>query len=146
MISQTVEYALRAGVHLAQFEPASRTTDQMAEATKVPRAYLSKILQSLARSGIVTTQRGIGGGISLSRKSSEITLLDLINAVEPLSRIKSCPLGIAMHGTQLCSLHSRLDYAIGVLETAFGKTTLAELIYDQSSNAPLCVLPIRRRA
>jgi len=47
MISQTVEYALRAVVHLAAESPESRTTQQLAQVTQVPAAYLSKVLQSL---------------------------------------------------------------------------------------------------
>ncbi|MCI0704245.1 MAG: Rrf2 family transcriptional regulator, partial [Planctomycetia bacterium] len=45
MFSQTVEYALRAVIHLAHEAPAARTTAQIAEATRVPKDYLSKILQ-----------------------------------------------------------------------------------------------------
>ncbi len=146
MISQTVEYALRAVVHLAQFSPKSRTTEQIAEHTKVPRAYLSKILHSLSRGHIVVTQRGIGGGVTLAAKPNELTLLEVMNAVEPVLRIKKCPLGITSHGIQLCSLHRRLDNAIATIESAFANTTLAEIIQEPTSNAPLCELPIRRRA
>ena len=53
MFSQTVEYALRAVVHLADQAPASRTTDQIATATLVPKAYLSKVLQGLCHANIV---------------------------------------------------------------------------------------------
>ncbi|HKD37040.1 MAG TPA: Rrf2 family transcriptional regulator, partial [Pirellulales bacterium] len=53
MISQTVEYALRAVVYLAADAPAARTTEQVAKATRVPAAYLSKVLQNLARAKIV---------------------------------------------------------------------------------------------
>lgn len=146
MLSQTMEYALRTCVHLALHAANSRTTDEIAESTHVPRAYLSKIIQSLARAELVNTQRGVGGGISLSRKPNDITLLQVINAVEPFYRIKECPLGIPMHGTQLCALHRRLDNALAMVETAFEKTTLAELIHEQAMPAPLCILPIRRRA
>ena len=62
MFSQTVEYALRAVVHLATKTPEAQTTDQIAQATRVPRAYLSKVLQGLARGGIVQSTRGLGGG------------------------------------------------------------------------------------
>lgn len=146
MLSQTVEYALRAAVHLAQFSPQARTTEQIAEHTKVPKAYLSKVLQSLSRAKVVTTQRGLGGGVSLARPPLEITMLDIVNALEPLNRIKKCPLGLPMHGTHLCSLHRRLDHALAMIEGAFSNTTLAELITDTATNVPLCVLPLRRRA
>lgn len=146
MISQTVEYALRAVVHLAQHSPESRTTVQIAEHTKVPRAYLSKVLHSLSRGKIVVTQRGIGGGVTLASKPNELSLLDVVNAVEPLNRIKKCPLGLASHGIQLCSLHRRLDHAMAAIESAFANTTLADIIQEPTSNAPLCILPLRRRA
>ena len=65
MFSQTVEYALRAVVYLADQAPEARTTDQISEATQVPKPYLSKVLQNLGRSDIVRSQRGIGGGVTL---------------------------------------------------------------------------------
>lgn len=49
MLSQTVEYALRAVVHLASESPSCQTTEQIAERTLVPKAYLSKVLQGLIR-------------------------------------------------------------------------------------------------
>lgn len=70
MFSQTVEYALRAVVHLAAESPRARTTDQIATATLVPKAYLSKVLQALVRGGVVKSQRGLGGGIALAQPPS----------------------------------------------------------------------------
>ena len=64
MFSQTVEYALRVVVHLAvDVSPSPRTTDQIATATRVPKAYLSKVIQGLGRANIVQSKRGIGGGV-----------------------------------------------------------------------------------
>ena len=83
MISQTVEYALRAVVYLASQSPLGRTTDQVATATRVPKAYLSKVLQGLVRAGIVSSQRGIGGGMTLVKHPSELTILEVVNAVDP---------------------------------------------------------------
>ena len=62
MISQTAEYALRAVVFLSMNVDAAFTTQQIAVATKVPAAYLSKVMQSLVRAGLVRSQRGLGGG------------------------------------------------------------------------------------
>lgn len=141
MFSQTVEYALRAVVYLAGHVPAARTTEQIAEATKVPKAYLSKVLQGLSRSGIVHSQRGIGGGVSLAKATDELTILDVVNAVDPIRRIRTCPLGLSSHGVKLCPLHRRLDNALATVEAAFEQTTLAEVLAEPSDSIPLCEFP-----
>lgn len=143
MFSQTIEYALRAVVHLAYQSPEAHTTAQIAEATRVPKDYLSKILQGLAREGIVRTQRGVGGGVSLIKEPSELTILDVVKAVEPESvqRITSCPLGLKTHGIRLCPLHKRLDNAVAMVEAAFRQTTLAEVLAEPSESVPLCETP-----
>jgi Rrf2 family nitric oxide-sensitive transcriptional repressor len=141
VFSQTVEYALRAAVHLASESPTARTTDQIAEATKVPRAYLSKVLQSLAKAGLVVSQRGLGGGMSLGRSAEDISILEVVNAVEPVQRIHTCPLGIASHGVHLCPLHSRMDRALASVELALGNSTLAEVLAEPTKSPPLCQFP-----
>jgi Rrf2 family nitric oxide-sensitive transcriptional repressor len=146
MISQTVEYALRAAVQLAQHAPRPQTTSQIAVATKVPKAYLAKVLQSLVRAGIVQSQRGLGGGITLAEDPSSLTLLRIVNAVEPFQRIRTCPLGLASHGVRLCALHRRLDDALASVEKAFGRTTLAEILAEPADSAPLCELRSKPRA
>jgi Rrf2 family transcriptional regulator, nitric oxide-sensitive transcriptional repressor len=141
VISQTVEYALRAMVHLANKFPAGQTTDEIAQTTRVPRAYLSKVLQSLGRADLVHGQRGQGGGISLTKPADKITILEVVNAVDPIQRIHTCPLGLSAHGVRLCPLHKRLDSALAVLEAAFEKTTLAEVLAEPSRSVPLCPFP-----
>jgi Rrf2 family protein len=144
LISQTVEYALRAVAHLASVAPVCQTTDQIAKVTLVPRAYLSKVLQGLVRGGLVISQRGIGGGMTLAKPASELTILEVVNAVEPIQRIRTCPLGRAEHGVQLCPLHRRLDNALASVEAAFEKSTLAEVLSEPSRSVPLCVTPRRK--
>lgn len=138
MFSQTVEYALRAVVYLAYESPEARTTEQIHQATQVKKAYLSKILQGLAKKGIVTTQRGVGGGVALAKAPDQLTILDVVNAVEPIERIKTCPLGLQSHGVRLCPLHKRMDAALESVETAFGSTSLAEVLAEPSKSVPLC--------
>src|SRR5262245_11425454 len=104
MFSKTVEYALRAVVYLAYESPDGCTTAALATATKIPKDYLAKILQDWRDGKIVTTQRGLGGGVSLAKPPAELTILDVVNAVEPIERIQSCPLGLAAHGVRLCPL------------------------------------------
>ena len=145
MFSQTVEYALRAVVHLADQAPAARTTDQIAAATVVPKAYLSKVLQNLSHAGIVRSQRGLGGGMTLVKTPDEVTILDVVSAVEPVGRIRECPLGLKEHGVRLCPLHKRMDQALAMVEKAFQDTTLAEILAEPTDSHPLCEIPQTRK-
>lgn len=138
MLTLTVEYALRAIVHLAAHAPEARTTAEIAAATQVPRAYLSKVLQGLVKAGIVRSQRGIGGGIALIPAPEDLTILDVVNAVEPIGRITTCPLDLPNHGVRLCALHRRMDNALAVMEEAFRQTTVAEVLADPNPSVPLC--------
>ncbi|MCA9034188.1 MAG: Rrf2 family transcriptional regulator [Planctomycetaceae bacterium] len=138
MFSQTVEYALRAVVHLAMHSPKPQKTADIADATKVPSAYLSKVLQGLREKEIVILQRGIGGGVSLARDPAELTILDVVNAVDPIERIHTCPLDLPGHGVRLCALHQRMDNALASMECAFQQTTLKELLADPNPSVPLC--------
>lgn len=142
MLSQTVEYALRAVAYLGQHVPDAQTTKQIAAVTKVPPAYLSKVLQELGRAGIVQSRRGVGGGVTLAKSPDELTILEVVNAVDPIQRIKSCPLELKAHGVKLCPLHRRLDNALKVFEDAFRTTTLAEVLAEPSESIPLCDFPI----
>lgn len=137
MLSQSVEYALRAAVCLAAGEGPQATTD-VAKRTRVPPAYLAKVLQGLTRAGIVRSQRGIGGGVSLARPPAGLTLLEVVNAVDPIRRIETCPLGLPTHGMRLCPLHKRVDAALASLEAAFAATTLADLLTEPTKSVPLC--------
>lgn len=141
MFSQTVEYALRAVVFLADQSPKACTTDQISEATQVPKPYLSKVLQNLGRSDIVRSQRGIGGGITLVKTPGELTILEVVDAVEPIERIETCPLGLKSHGKHLCPLHRRMDDALAMVQKAFRGTTLAEVLAEPTRSTPLCELP-----
>jgi Rrf2 family protein len=141
MMTQTVEYALRAVTTLAYHEGEPVTTDDVAERTKVPVAYLAKIFQGLARAGIIRTQRGVGGGVALAKPATDLTILDVVNAVEPIRRFETCPLGILSHGRALCPLHTRLDKALADLEDAFRGVTLADIITEPTRSKPLCEVP-----
>jgi Rrf2 family transcriptional regulator, nitric oxide-sensitive transcriptional repressor len=138
MLSQTVEYALRAVVQLAYLAPEASTTAALAKVTQVPPSYLVKVLQSLVKAGIVSSQRGVGGGVSLARDARSLTILDIVNAVDPIQRIRTCPLDLPTHGTKLCPLHRRLDAALALVEQAFRNSTLAEVLADPSKVKPLC--------
>lgn len=138
MLSQTSEYALRAVVCLGASPRQPLTTRAIADRTQVPYNYLSKVLQVLSKAGMVESQRGQGGGFVLTRSLDDLTMLDVINAVDPLKRIERCPLGLATHRTRLCPLHRRLDEGIAGIESLFGETTISELLAQADPVHPLC--------
>jgi len=145
MFSKAVEYALRAVVHLGYEAPNACTNEQIASATRVDSVtYLSKVLQGLRDHGIVRSQRGVGGGVTLAKRPEDLTILDVVNAVEPIQRIKTCPLGLKTHGVRLCPLHRRMDAALAAIETAFRGTTLAEVLGEPTNSPPLCEVGTER--
>src|SRR5688500_13464100 len=141
MSSRAVESALRAAVGLASRGGQPQTSEEVGRRTQVPVAYLAKILQGLERAGIVRSQRGVGGGVALAKAPDELTILEVVNAVDPIRRIKTCPLKLSSHGARLCPLHRRLDNALSLVEEAFGSTTLAEVLAEPSASVPLCDVP-----
>ena len=138
MISQTVEYALRAIVTIAQHDGQPCTAKKLAEITQVPLPYLSKLMQGLVRGGLVSSQRGLHGGFLLRSDPKNLTILDVVSVVEPIKRIVQCPLKIQSHGTNLCPLHRRLDNAMAATEKVFRETTVAEMLSQPGSVTPLC--------
>lgn len=137
MLSKTAEYALRAIVCLASGPHQPSSADVLAKKTQVPRAYLTRVLQDLAAAGLVQSRPGPGGGYELARPAGDVTILDVVNAVSPIERIRRCPLGIPSH-TELCPLHRELDQAYAATEAAFQGVTLKDLVNSTSPVIPLC--------
>ena len=144
MFSQTAEYALRAVVWLADGEGQERLgVKQIAEGTKVPPSYLSKVLQSLTRAEIVSSRRGVGGGHRLTRLPRDITVLEVIQAVDPIQRIRGCPLGLESHRGRLCGMHARLDQALALVEETLGQSTIADILETPERPLPMRESPAR---
>jgi Rrf2 family protein len=122
MFSQTVEYALRAMVQLASDSPQASTTKEIAEKTKVPSAYLAKVLQSMRRAGLIHSRRGVGGGVTLAHEPKSISLLEVIDAVEPLKRSGGKGRGATS------PLQRTLDDALRLVRKTFAASSLADML------------------
>ena len=79
--------------------------------------------------------------MTLAKSPDDLTILEVVNSVEPIQRIRSCPLGLAAHGVRLCPLHRRLDNALAMVEEAFASSTLAEVLAEPTKSVPLCPFP-----
>lgn len=102
MISQTAEYALRAIAGPALELDSSVTTEQLVKITRIPWGCLAEVLQSLGRAELVRSQRGVYGGFALAKPPQRSTLLEAINAIDPIRRIRSCHLQLRSHQKGLC--------------------------------------------
>lgn len=128
MFSVTAEYALRAVIYLALHDEKPRTGRDIAEGTHSPVRYMSRVLRDLTSAGVLRAYRGPSGGFELARDASQISVLDVVNVVDPIKRIEKCPLGIESHGRNLCRLHQRLDESIGLLERTLASSPMTDLM------------------
>ncbi len=78
----------------------------------------------------------------LTRSPEKLNILEVVNAVDPIRRIRTCPLGLKSHGVRLCALHKRLDDAYAMVEAALADTTLAEILAKPTKSVPLCEFPL----
>jgi Rrf2 family nitric oxide-sensitive transcriptional repressor len=128
MFSVTTEYTLRAAVFLGETTGTMQTAQRVADATHVPVQYMSKVLQTLVESGLAHSQRGPTGGFMLAHPPEQITLLDVVQAVEPVKRIHSCPLQLEEHAHELCPLHKVMDELAEFTETRLRRLTLSDVL------------------
>lgn len=152
MLSTTAEYALRIMIVMTESGDSTMTSERIAEETNVPADYAVKVLQWLGRGHLVKGRRGRGGGFRMACDPEVTTLLDVVNLIDPIHRLDSCPLGREEHSGKLCPLHQRIDEVLGLLEESLGSMTLNSVV-DGQKGPPLCRLepqsvslpPARRR-
>jgi Rrf2 family protein len=143
VFSSTAEYALRAIVHLAMNREGLSSSQAIADSTKVPPKYISKILNDLVEARLVTSRRGPHGGFSLAREPQRISVLDVVNAVDPIRRIETCPLGIPTHGHNLCRLHRKLDDTIALVESTLASASILDMT-EPARTGSKCLFPTIR--
>ncbi|MNS47977.1 HTH-type transcriptional regulator CymR [compost metagenome] len=128
MLSNTAEYALRAVHFLARRPQESRTIQQIAQDTQVPADYLSKVMQGLARAGVVASQRGKHGGFRMARPVETLTLYDITEAVSPTQVLDRCPRNRPDHAEKLCALHECCRQAALAFNRRLQETRLVDVL------------------
>ncbi|MDZ4815453.1 MAG: Rrf2 family transcriptional regulator [Verrucomicrobiota bacterium] len=90
-VTQAGEYALLGVLYLAR-QPVGQLTmiDQISEAEKIPKSFLAKIFQSLTHAGLVKSRQGAKGGFALSRKAEDISVLNVLEAIEGKLALQRC--------------------------------------------------------
>ena len=130
MLSQTVEYALRAALFVARAHPRPMPVNEIADGIAAPRGYLAKILSELARANVLSSARGPGGGFRLTRDPGALVLADVVHAIDG-TEARRCLLGNGRCGENPgCTAHSRWAPIANEMDAFFGKTTLADLLHQ----------------
>ena len=97
-ITRQADYALRAMLYLAQLEPSQRAaTSQIADEQHIPPSFLAKIISQLSIAGLIHTSRGARGGVSLARSPEEISILEVVEAIDGPIALNECT-----HSTGSC--------------------------------------------
>jgi Rrf2 family protein len=135
-VSAKVDYALRAMLELAAHEGLVKS-DRIASAQAIPQKFLENILIDLRRAELVTSQRGVDGGHALARPAHEISIADVIRAVEgPIASVRGeRPDGLEYQGAARALRDTWLELRTamrGVLEG----TTLADLVARSGATTP----------
>lgn len=129
LYSRPSQYAIRALANLAQ-RPAGvfRMTSDLAQEEGIPSPYLGKILQGLARAGILRSQKGPGGGFALARDPRQILLIHIIEAAEGTESFQSCAVGLSKcDDDQPCPLHDHWKIVRDQIKEYLEKTSVFEL-------------------
>jgi Rrf2 family protein len=129
LYSRSAEYAIRAFVHLAQV-PDGRyaMVKQIAAEEEIPAHFLAKILQQLARKGMLRSSKGPTGGFSLRVPPDEVRLLDIVEALDGLSEYEKCASGLAECNDDMpCPLHDSWKALRSRIMDYLGRNTIADL-------------------
>jgi Rrf2 family iron-sulfur cluster assembly transcriptional regulator len=128
VVSRTAEYAIRAVLALAGLASGeARTAAELAEELGVPKNYLSKTLNRLARCGLLTSVRGPRGGFRLARPASEIPMAEIVAEFDDSSPSGRCVMGGRQcDGRDPCVAHEQWKQWSESMARLMGDTTVAE--------------------
>jgi Rrf2 family protein len=105
-ITRETDYAIRCILYLSSRTDRIVVVDETSREMAVPKSFLAKILQKLVKAGIVKSFRGVKGGFRLSREPKDITLLDVIEAVEGAIALNACAVDSAVCTfSSACAVH-----------------------------------------
>ena len=128
------EYAIRGIIYLAKQPPGKVVLiSEIAEATDVPQTFLAKIFQSFAKLGLVNSFRGTGGGFVLGRPAAQITLRQVVEAVEGPIMPNRCLLADDGCDRKVsCTVHPVWQRVQGEVALILEAVTLEELAFDKN--------------
>jgi len=138
-ITRQADYAVRAVLYLARLGQEERAaTSQVAQEQRIPPSFLAKIISQLSIAGLLHTSRGARGGVTLAREPKEITLLEVIEAIDGPIMLNEC---VGESGSctfdEECPLRPVWCEAQNELVTRLKNTNFAQLIALGQVSVPL---------
>lgn len=129
MLSKSCEYGLRASLYLASLEQEGYVSiGTISEELDISFPFLTKIFQKLNNAGLLDSRRGPNGGVALTLPAEEITLYEIVVAIDGDDLFEDCVLGLPGCGeAEPCPLHEQWADERDRVENMFQNTTLAEL-------------------
>ncbi len=130
VITRATEYAVRTVIYLAQ-QPKNDIVlkKDICRTQEVTPAFLTKILQPLIKAGIVSSQRGVGGGFLLAKDPGEINMLDVLQAEEGQLKLNHCLVDTsACHRDGYCSAHEVWHDAQREMAEVLKRYSIADLV------------------
>jgi Rrf2 family protein len=134
-ITRTGEYGLRGLLFLVRQPPDKvALISEVSEAQKIPETFLAKIFQRLSKAGLLRSVRGSGGGFYLAKPPEQITMKEVIEALEGPIAINRCVAGKgACESEEECPLHEAWKRAQQSLMEVLGKTTMEDLAKNKKA-------------
>ena len=138
-LTRAADYAVRVMIHLAGLPPATRASRaDLAVAAECPEQFLSKVLQSLTRAGLVLSHRGNTGGFELPNMHREATMLEVVEAIEGPMRLNICLTSDrACARQEWCPAHDVWVNAQAAVAQVLRGTTITALAAQAAARRPV---------
>jgi Rrf2 family iron-sulfur cluster assembly transcriptional regulator len=130
VLSKTSLHGIRASLYVASMQDGKKYVpiNQISSDLGISFHFLTKILQKLTNHKLMISYRGPNGGVALAKPASEISLMDMINAIEPEEKFDDCILGLEGCGEAVpCPLHEQWGTIRDQTKTMFENTNLGDL-------------------
>jgi Rrf2 family protein len=138
-VTRAGEYAIIGLLYLAK-QPVERMVmiDEISEKERIPKSFLAKIFQLLAKAGFVRSHRGAGGGFSLAKQPAEITLLQVLQCVEGAFALQKCVTDepecvVSIDRLSSCALCGVFSEAQSRVNEVFARTSLQDLLRPKAT-------------
>jgi len=129
LITRKTDYAVRCILYLAQTDEQMANVTEVSRRMHIPKTFLANIFQSLAKAGLVESSRGMHGGFQLAKKPADISLLDIMAAIQGPSCINVCAVDSRKcKRSGVCSVHPVWSDLRKEVDRRLQEQTIARLI------------------